>query len=337
MSHFCYQPVPLRDLAANPTGLPSEWVWEGLLARGDVALLTSFWKAGKTTLLAGLLDALDTGRPFLGRATVPAHTVVVSEEAPAHWAARRRAIPGGDRARVACRPFPGRPSAADWAAFVRAAEDGRADAPLDLFVVDPLATFLPGRSEADAAALLDFLHPLRRLADGGTAVLVLHHPRKKPSEEGSAARGSGVLLGYVDAAVELTHYGRLATDANRRRLTVRSRRTDAADGLVYEWVPGTPEFRAVADAPDAQFRENWEEVRRLLTDRGSPASVRDLLAHWPEDRSAPSYRVLYRWLGRAAADGLAVRTGDGTKGDPYRFALPRKPLDPFNLPPLPSL
>ena len=58
----------------------------------------------------------------------------------------------------------------------------------------------------------------------GAAVLVLHHPRKKASGGESSARGSGVLLGYVDAEVELTRYGRLASDANRRRLTVRSRR-----------------------------------------------------------------------------------------------------------------
>jgi hypothetical protein len=337
MSHVSYNPVPFSELTTGVASVQSEWVWDGFLARGDVVLLTSVWKAGKTTLLTGLLDALGTGRPFLGRATAAANTVVVSEEAPAHWAARRRAIPCGERARVVCRPFPGRPSAADWAAFVRAAEDGRAAAPLDLFVVDPLATFLPGRSESDAAALLDFLHPLRRLADGGTAVLVLHHPRKKSSEEGSAARGSGVLLGFVDAAVELAKYGRLATDANRRRLTTRSRRPSAPESVVYEWVPGTPEFRVVADGADARFRENWEAVRRLLAGCGGPASAADLLAHWPDDRVVPTRQTMYDWLDRGRADGLVLRTGRGTKGDPFRFALPQERVGRIDLPPLPRL
>lgn len=334
MNHVTYQPVPLNQLNPNVAGLGVEWVWGGLLARGDITLLTSVWKSGKTTLLAGLLDALDTARPFLGRPTVAAHTVIVSEESPVHWAERQRVIPGGARAAVVTRPFPGRPSAADWQELVATAEAGRAAAPLDLFVIDPLATFLPGRSDSDPAALLDFLHPLRQLAAGGTAVLVLHHPRKERSEEGSTARGSGALLGYVDTTLELARYGRLSTDANRRRLSVRSRHPGAPEELVYEWAPGTPDFRVVADGTDARFRENWEEVRRLLAERTRPISHRELLGVWPEDRPAPSVVQLYEWLHRAVREGWAVRSGKGTKGEPYRFALPPKPLDYRDLPPL---
>ncbi|QDU20776.1 AAA family ATPase [Urbifossiella limnaea] len=336
MSTTAYAPELLDHVDPVPDA-HAGWLWDGLLARGDVALLTSVWKTGKTTLLAGLLRALDAGEPFLGRATAPGHAVVVSEEARHHWAARRAAIPCGQRTRLVSRPFPGRPTAAEWAALVRAAEDDRAKTPIDLFVVDPLATFLPGRSDCDPGALLDFLHPLRRLAEGGTAVLVLHHPRKEKSEDGSAARGSGVLLGYVDATLELGRFGRLASDANRRRLTVRSRHPSAPESVVYEWVVGTPEFRVVADGADARFRENWEEVRRLLAGRPTAASVRDLLATWPEDRPAPSSQQLYGWLHRAVREGLAEQCGRGTKGDPFRFELPRKRSRLADLPPLPPL
>lgn len=334
MSHACFLPVPLHDPNRPPAA--ADWVWDGLIARGDVVLLTSFWKAGKTTLLAGLLDALDAGRPFLDRPTVPAHAVVVTEEAPAHWAARRRAIPGGERARLVSRPFPARPAVADWGAFVPAAEADRAARPLDLFVVDPLATFLPGRSDIDQGALLDFLHPLRQLAQGGTAVLVLHHPRKAKSDDGSAARGSGVLLGYVDATLELTRYGKLSSDANRRRLTVRSRHAGAPDALVYEWVPGTPEFRVVPDGPDARFRDNWEVVRLILENSRAALSAREVLDQWPDEFPAPTRQTAYDWLLRGFAEGLVRRTGTGTKSDPFRFGLPRKPLTAADLPPLPE-
>jgi hypothetical protein len=336
MSHVVYEPVLLGAIDASTTR-PVEWVWNGLLARGDITLLTSAWKSGKTTLLASLLDSLDAGRPFLGRDTVPAASVIVSEEAPVHWAERRSIIPGGLRARLVSRPFSGTPSPDDWDALVAAAEAGRADAPLDLFVVDTLAAFLPGASESHVGTFLAFLRPLRRLAAGGTAVLVLHHPRKKASEAGSTSRGSGALLGYVDVIAELGGCGRLATDANRRRLTVRSRHPQAPESVVYEWVVGTSEFRVVTDGPDARFRENWEEVRRLLADRSAAVSVRDLLATWPEDRPAPSSQQLYDWLQRAAREGLAERTGRGTKGDPYRFALPGKRGWLADLPQLPPL
>ena len=52
---------------------------------GDVTLLTSQWKTGKTTLLCGLLQQLGGGTPFLGRDTLAARVWVVSEESASHF------------------------------------------------------------------------------------------------------------------------------------------------------------------------------------------------------------------------------------------------------------
>src|SRR5207302_7683895 len=95
--------------------------------------------------------------------------------------------------------------------------DRRAAGELDLFVVDPLASFLPGRSDSDAGTLLEMLQPLQRLAAAGVAVLILHHPRKEAADEGSTARGGGALLGFVDIILEVYRVGRLPTDDRRRR------------------------------------------------------------------------------------------------------------------------
>jgi hypothetical protein len=321
MTPLTFDPRPMDQLDAAPRGAAADWLCHGLLARGDVTLLTSQWKAGKTTLLAGLLRALADGSPFLGRPCATAAALVVSEESPAHWAARQRAIPTGPHARLLSRPFPGRPTPDQWGELVAHAERLRAGGGLDLFAVDPLATYFPG-SESDPAALLDFLHPLRRLAEAGAAVLVLHHPRKKPAEEGSAARGGGALLGFVDVILELHRAGPLASDARRRRLVGLSRHAETPRSLVYEWEPGTPEFRAVPDVLAERFRENWAAVAAILAGRPAAASHKDLLADWPPDRPAPSDTQLYEWLNRAVRDGRAERVGSGTRNDPYRFRLP---------------
>src|SRR5216683_5632648 len=45
-----FDSLKLRNLrAADPN---VSWLWDGYLARGAVTLLTSLWKAGKTTLIA---------------------------------------------------------------------------------------------------------------------------------------------------------------------------------------------------------------------------------------------------------------------------------------------
>lgn len=327
---------PMDQLDSEPQTGNATWVWNGYLARGNITLLTSVWKAGKTTLVAGLLRALGTGGTFLDRACTAARALVVSEESAALWSARRRAIPIGAHTRLVSRPFLARPTVEQWEELVGHAEVMWAEGALDLFVVDPLAAFLPGRSESDPGTLLNMLHPLRRLAEAGVAVLVLHHPRKKPSDEGSAARGSGALLGFVDVILELNRYGRLASDECRRRLTGLARHPETPRELIYEWVPGTGDFRAVADALGGRFRENWEALRAILAARKLPATHKELLADWPADRAAPSAPQLYEWLARAVGEKLVTRTGGGTRLDPYRFRLPPA-APPEGWPDLPPL
>src|SRR2546427_417676 len=48
------------DLDAAAAG-EMPWLWHGLLAPGNLTLLTSQWKSGKTPLLSGLLAGRDEG------------------------------------------------------------------------------------------------------------------------------------------------------------------------------------------------------------------------------------------------------------------------------------
>ncbi len=274
--------VPMDQLAGSGTIPPVGWLWHGYVARGNLTLLTSLWKAGKTTLLAGLLQRLGTGGTFLGRGCEPAEALVVSEESPELWAERMRTIPIGPHARLMARPFLTRPTPAAWADLIGHALDLRAAGQLDLFVIDPLASFLPGRSDCDVGTLLDMLHPLQRLAAAGTAVLILHHPRKEPAEEGNAARGGGALLGFVDIILEVYRVGGLPCDERRRRLIGLSRHAQTPRRLVYEWVAG--EFLCVDDPHEKRHRENWEQVRMILAGRTSAATHQELLMDWPAGR-----------------------------------------------------
>lgn len=334
MTALHFDPVPMDGLATESAPAHTEWLWDGYLARGNITLLTSMWKAGKTTLLAGVLRALATGGAFLDRPCAAGHALVVSEESAAIWAARRAAIPVGANARLVSRPFAGRPTVEQWDELIVNAELERERAALDVLVVDTLAAFLPGRSESDPGTLLDMLTPLRRLASAGAAVLVLHHPRRAASESGSAARGSGALLGFVDIILELSRLGNLGSESCRRKLSGLSRFAETPRELVYELAPGTAEFRAIANPLGTRYLENWETVRAALAARTTAVTLKELLADWPVDKVPPSAKVLYEWLGRAVGAGLAQRFGNGTRRDPFRFQLPRPKI---NLPPLPPL
>src|SRR5439155_4281794 len=101
------RPIPMDALAAGITLETTSWLWDGFLHPGDVTLLTSQWKTGKTTLLCGLLQHLGSGTPFLDLPTRAATAWVVSEEAAAHWAERLKLMPIGPHVQLLARPFRG--------------------------------------------------------------------------------------------------------------------------------------------------------------------------------------------------------------------------------------
>jgi hypothetical protein len=335
---FAALPMDQLDAAGINPGV--DWLWHGYLARGNLTLLTSLWKAGKTTLLTGLLRQLATGGTFLDHDCVPAKALVVSEESRELWAERLRTMPVGPHARLLARPFLTRPTPAAWTELIDHALELRAAGELDLFAVDLLASFLPGRSESNVNTLLEMLQPLQRLAAAGVAVLLLHHPRKKPADEGNAARRIGALLGFVDIILELHRFGRLLSDERRRRLIGLSRHAPTPRQLVYQWDPATGAFTNLGDPFEQRFRDNWEHVRAIPARRKSAATHHELLMDWPADHEKPAVSVLYEWLNRAADEKLVRREGTGRRDNPYHYRLPNADdayRDRGELPPLRGL
>ena len=55
----------LDDLKAA-AGTQMRWLWHGYLAPGNITLLTSQWKSGKTTLIAVLLNKMKAGGQLAG-------------------------------------------------------------------------------------------------------------------------------------------------------------------------------------------------------------------------------------------------------------------------------
>src|SRR6476661_3566588 len=149
MSQSVFRTVPMTDVPITTQTVETDWLWDGYLAPGNVTLLTSQWKAGKTTLLTGLLRNMERGEPFLSRELRAGRALVVSEESEGHWAERLRRMPVGPHAHLMARPFVTRPTAGEWDALIDAAVAAR----LDLFVIDPMVKFLPGPWESNAAVL----------------------------------------------------------------------------------------------------------------------------------------------------------------------------------------
>jgi hypothetical protein len=300
---------------------PTRWLWHGVLAPGRLTLLTSLWKAGKTTLLAHLLARRRQGGEFLGLAVTPGVSLVVSEEPRDLWPERCRRLRLGQEFGVLTRPFTGRPTFAQLEQLTADLIGLKAERQLDLVVFDSLAQFLPGGNENSAEVMANALAPFRTLAEADLAVGLLHHPSKGEPALGQAARGSGALLASVDIFLEMRHPGGNPF-TRRRKLCAWSRYEEtprqmlielSADGLTYE---------RLADTSD-DFHTNWDTVALVLAGAAAPLTRQEIRAAWPAGVPKPHDTTLWRWLDRAVNLGLAQRVGEGTKTHPYRFGLTR--------------
>jgi hypothetical protein len=284
--------------------------------------LTSLWKSGKTTLLSVLLARLQEGGELLGLLVRPARAVVLSEEDLMLWHMRHARLPLGGHVQVICRPFAGKPSDADWRALLEqsanllGSEGGR------LLVIDTVATLMPTGVEANADCMVRALAPLRRLAEQGIAIWLMHHPHKGKARPGEWSRGSGSLPASVDIALEMYAVCAEDLDDRRRLLLGWSRHEETPRRRVIEWTSDGRDYRVLDDTIDPAFDRGWSAIRRVLSELEPPQSAAAILRYWPADCSPPSRATLYRWLARAVERRWLCVEASERRNAPSYYWLP---------------
>jgi hypothetical protein len=296
----------------------ADWRWRGYLAVGCFTLLTALWKAGKTTLLVHLIKALEEDGYFCDQKTTPCGVLVVSEEPAKLWVERRDRLTIGDHALFLIRPFRGRPDYLTWREFILYLEAIVKGEGIGLVILDTLTRFWPVADENNAAEVLNALAPLHILTEAGTALLVTHHPRKSDGQEGTAARGSGALAGFVDIIMELRRFAPGNRKDRRRTITAYGRYTETPDELVVGLSEDGLSYSGQGDRGDATYKQRAEFITFILPNNPPGMVVDDILEAWPDDPK-PSKRTLEQTLGQGVDRGDWKREGTGKRGDPYRY------------------
>ena len=312
-----------RELAHLPK-TRTEWLWHGFLARGSLALLTSLWKSGKTTLISHLLAHRKAAGDFIGLSLAAGKSAVITEEGEAIWADRSRQQDYGGNVCFFPQPFNHVPSADEWRALIARIANLNEEHNTDLLIVDPLAHFL--RAENDAHSILETLFPLRTLTARGMAVLLLHHPKKGQPLAGQEGRGHGSLLGHVDISIEMRHAG-ADPDTRARRFFTQSRHADSPRHFLLERTADALDYVRLPDTQDEEFQEHWDVLRMVLEDATKKLTRQEILAEWPADFEKPNNGTLWRWLTRAVAASLIATDGTGRKSKPFRYWWPETEVE----------
>ncbi len=304
-------PIPASKLKLSGG---ETWLWHGYLARGGITLFSALWKAGKTTLLAHLLRALERGGTFCGLPLAPGRVLYVTEESEHRWAERRDELGLHDHIEFLVRPFGAKPDGAQWKSFLGYLGDLQAAKPADLIVFDTLSNLWPVRDENDAPQVQAALMPLHKITETASLALI-HHNRKGDGTEATAARGSGALAAFVDTIMEFRRYEPKNRQDRRRVLTGYGRYEETPGELVIELTPEG--YVAQGDRRDTNRRELSEVIVGMLPERPG-LTIAEIRKEWP-DGPAPRDIELRDALNDGAEHGLWFRTGSGKRGDPYRF------------------
>ncbi len=324
------------ELAGRPTPRV-DWIWPGYLAKGAVTLLTSQWKAGKTTLISHLIARITRGGELAGQTIQPARVAIATEEPLDLWQRRSEKLGFGEGLCYFSRPLAGQQTLAAWDALVdRMAHLGR-ERGVDVVILDPLAALLPAGTENQTAAMLHVLSRLSRLTQQGQAVLVLHHPTKGTAAAGQLARGVGALCAFVDIILEMSLLGSALETDRRRRIAAWSRFEETPRQQLIELSADGQNYRALPDSEaEDVFSRHWPAIERLLAFPPRKLTRQELLTAWRAKASAPAPMTLWRILDRAVQQNLLICEGAGSRADPYRYWLAELPPQWETLPPDPA-
>ena len=304
----------LRELADQDSEVSIPWDLRPYTAEGHFTLLAGPPKlAGKSTLARHYSVAKATGSSFLGHELPPGKVLWVGpDEHEGHTTREFQNLDAPDTdIYVWYGPAPG----------IEAVVEEARNRDVGLVVLDTLPRVAGIQNENRNAAWTrwsDRALPLIRQTDA--AWLAIHHHRKSGGEGGRAIRGASAIFGFVDVALSLTAVENMA---NQRALDIVGSRLGYENEEEERRIELTDEGYRVVETSSVAATEE-DPVKEVLLEKVL-SEEQGLTA----DEVVEQAKEAGVELGRTAIesrleelheeDGEVERTGEGVKGDPYRW------------------
>ena len=227
-------------------------------------------------------------------------------------AERCREIGIGDHVAWFVRPFPSRPTMAQWIAFLKEIRHDVSDIGAGLVVVDTLAKHLPLRDENHATEVESALQPLWQLTAQDVGLLCVHHSRKVLAEDGTSARGSMAFNGHFEILLELIRADN--TPGNCQRiLKGMSRLKHVPEELVMELVDGR--YRAMGNQAEVE-RHRIESMVMEYVANNSLTNAGQVSRH-----AGITIQRASEMLEALVAGGHLSAIGEGTRRSPRQYQV----------------
>jgi hypothetical protein len=299
-----------------------EWIWDGYLAVGAVTLITSPPKAGKSTLMFTLLEAMRHGGEVAGRRVSKERVAYMTEEGKFTIDSKVKAHLSSDEHLSIVSKRGDGVRGRTWEQVIKKAARQVVRQGIRVVVVDTWDkwTDLDGEQANQAGAVVSKVSPLLALAELGICVVVVHHDRKSGGKNGHQVAGSTALPGAVDVIVNVERESDRQDDTRRIFLAVGRFGEHTPAKITARLENG--EYKRVEDGlpptASAELRQADDDVAKLKA-HGIPITAKDFGPMIDRKEKAAKAR-----LDKLVELGFAEPVGGTSKVDPtrYRYAQP---------------
>ena len=286
---------------------------QDLAHEGEIVLLVGRAMSGKSTMACALVRCLRRGEPFLGHHVAQARVAYLALERNGISVARLL-----DQWGLVDVMFTDEVPSMKPVALAEFLEQQITTNQLEVLVVDHLQNLIRVPDANDYAAVSNALEPFAALARRTKCMLILlHHLPKTRREDGEIdAMGSEAYRGAADLLVELTRVsGRhfIRADGRSGRILPRTILSINLD---------TGEATGV-DATEAERFGAEEAISRHLAKAKEPMTAGEI-----RDAVKLRKRRIHEALSGLLKAGKVVQSGEGRKGAPRLFLVPKPDFNP---------
>lgn len=299
-----------------------QWIAPGYVAKGAITELGARIKMGKTTLVLNLVRAAAEEHAFLGKPTLKAATVYLTEQPAASFrqAMERVGLLGREDFHLLLH---NEVRVVTWPGIVSAAIAECRRVAASILVVDTLAQFarLIGDSENNSGDALAAMLPLQQAVAEGLAVIIVRHERKSGGEVGDSGRGSSAFAGAADIVLSLRR-----NEGNSRKairlLQAVSRFSETPAEQVIELRENV--YISLGEPHEAAAREAKTSIIAISPKSESAAVGLELLIK----SSGIARATAQRAIDELRREGKLIRVGAGKRGKRYQYFAADIPFCP---------
>lgn len=292
---------------------PLTFLVDGLLARGQLAVLGGRAKSGKSWLVAQLAQALDTGRPFLGRAVAPARALYLPLEDKRARLKRRAGLLGWTPATTMFRYKIPLLNGGDGEVGPGLQLIDQVARDFDVILIDTLIATLDGKvSENDNTSMGAIINALADIAHAAPcAIVVVHHTSKGMSDDVfNLLRGASAIRGAYDVGLMMDR-----RQGEREAVLHVEARDFEGGGLTIRQRDDGSGWDVVGEAKEIAQIRTGRKVLEALADNGGGMTADELTEYLQISRQAVGQQLTLAEKGNTVVRRPGKRE-DGSKGRP---------------------